>query len=159
MQTGNHHRGAANPSLEGLATLVVKQGVAIGGLTQPQRELALAVPALALAPGVVSTEAGVNELLERLLAAEAGFLRTDHVELRRWLIDSGWWRRDGFGRAYERTTSAALRSPLAAIEGSLRGVDLPRWVAQQREAARGAREAKLTEWAARAGAPVAAGRG
>lgn len=159
MQTGSSVGDHVTEILGALAALVVKQGVGIGGLTQAQRELALAVPALALAPGVTCTEGDINELLVATLAAEAAYLRTDHVELRRWLIDMGWWRRDGFGRSYERTPATVLRQPLATIEATLSGLDLPRWVKQQQDAARGARANKQAAWAARAHAAGAGSLG
>ena len=58
--------------------------------------------------GTQVTEAQANDLLRQALGAQAAFLGTDHVELRRWLVDTHWWSRDGFGRAYWRTPLADL---------------------------------------------------
>lgn len=132
-----------------LAALVLKSGVGLGGLTQPQRQLALAVPALALAPDRQLTEPEVNALLKRALAEEAAFLDTDHVELRRWLVDAGWWQRDGFGRAYQRVPMAQLADDLRVVAVALRELDLPTWVAARRDELRLQREARRSAWAAR----------
>ena len=132
-----------------LATLVLKTGVGIGGLSQDQRDLALSVPALALPLGRVADEAQVNRLLRDALAAQAAFLDTDHVELRRWLVDAGWWQRDGYGRAYERTPLQALPEPLRRLTLALDGHDLAAWVAAQRDEAQARREARREAWASK----------
>jgi hypothetical protein len=132
-----------------LATLVIKSGVGIGGLSQDQRDLALSVPALALPIGRVADEAQVNRLLQDALAAQAAFLATDHVELRRWLVDAGWWCRDGYGRAYERTPLQALPEPLRRLTLSLDGLDLAAWVGAQRDEARARRAARRDVWASK----------
>jgi hypothetical protein len=130
-----------------LAALVLKSGVGIGGLSRGQRDLALAVPALALPLGQVADEAQVNRLLQQALAAQAAFLDTDHVELRRWLVDAGWWQRDGYGRAYERTPVQALPDELRHLTLALAGLDLADWVATQRDAERARRAARRDAWA------------
>jgi hypothetical protein len=135
----------------GLAALVCKSGVGLGGLPQAMRVLALAVPALVLAPGTDATEPEVNALLKQALAGAAQFLDTDHVELRRWLIDTGWWQRDGFGHAYRRTPADGLSPLQAQLLRELQGLDLPAWVARQREAHRRRRAARKRDWAARPG--------
>jgi hypothetical protein len=66
-------------------------------------------------------------------------LATDHVELRRWLVDFRVLARDGFGRVYRCTVGAARRpsereqfaagSPAPEIAGlvsELAGIDLAR---------------------------------
>lgn len=65
-----------------LAALVVKDGVALGGLPEPQRQLALAL-AWAGLPCTALTESEVNQRLQALLAAALRCLDTDRVELRR----------------------------------------------------------------------------
>lgn len=132
-----------------LATLVRKTGVGIGGLSQDQRDLALSVPALTLPIGQVADEAQVNRLLQDALAAQAAFLATDHVELRRWLVDAGWWQRDGYGRAYERTPAQALPERLRRLALALDELDLPAWVAAQCDEERLRREARRAAWADR----------
>nr|MCU0969788.1 DUF2087 domain-containing protein [Rubrivivax sp.] len=74
------------------------------------------------------------------------FLDTDHVELRRWLIDSGWWRRDGFGRAYARVPAAELPAALQSLRQALDTLDLPTWVAAERARAHRQREQRRAAW-------------
>jgi hypothetical protein len=129
-----------------LRTLILKSGLALGGLSYPDRALALAVPARTLAAGTVADEPQVNALLRSSLGAESSFLATDHVELRRWLVDTGWWQRDAFGRRYERVAASELREVLRAIDAALGDRDLASWVTGQREAARTARERRRQTW-------------
>lgn len=143
-----------------LAGWAAKQGVGLGGLSTQDLRVALAVAAWALPAGRTWTEAEVNAVLRRVLAEEGRFLDTDHVELRRWLVDTAWWRRDGYGRAYERTPFAQLPPDLqviaAAIDEALAGEPLAPWLDAQRRAAQAARDARRAAWAAKA-APAAAG--
>jgi hypothetical protein len=141
-----------NETLTALSALVCKSHVGVGGLTNAQRTLALAVPALALPAGTTFDEAEVNALLKAALAGAAGFLDTDHVELRRWLVDSGWWRRDGYGRRYTRAPTDALPPALQAVARSLDGLDLAAWAGAQRAARRRERDARRAAWASRSGA-------
>jgi hypothetical protein len=138
-----------------LRTLILKSGLALGGLSHPDRLLALAVPARALARGAVADEPQVNTLLKSSLGAESSFLDTDHVELRRWLVDTGWWRRDAFGRRYESVSAAELPATLRAIDAALGDGDVASWVIGQRAAARRAREQRREAWERRppGGAP------
>lgn len=129
-----------------LARLVVKSGVMLGGLSQPDRLLVLALPAERLRPGEAVSEAEVNARLRCSIAEEAAFLDIDHVELRRWLVDSGWWRRDGFGRCYERVPTDALAGELREVADALHGLDLPAWVAACRDALRRQREQRRQAW-------------
>ena len=142
-------RGNVNDIRAELATLVCKRGVGLGGLTHPQRELALAVAAHALPLGASASESEVNLALKQALLAEARFLDTDHVELRRWLVDIGWWQRDGFGRAYRRTAEDELRPALQAIDAALAGLDLPAWIGERLTEHRTQGEARRAAWAPR----------
>jgi hypothetical protein len=73
-----------------LAAMVCKQRVALGGLSGDERKLALALVWRGL-DGVPLPERDINEALKRQLAGAASFLGTDHVELRRWLVDPEPW--------------------------------------------------------------------
>ena len=44
----------------------------------------------------------VNRRLSDWLADVGAMVQTDHVELRRWLVDAGYLARDGWGYAYVR---------------------------------------------------------
>jgi Uncharacterized protein conserved in bacteria (DUF2087) len=141
------------PLLERLSLLVVKRGVSLGNLAEADRDLVLALAATAVPVGEPCTEPQVNEALRRSLQAEAACLDTDHVELRRWLVDGGWWRRDGYGRRYERVPADELAPPLQSLAQALARLDLPVWVAGQRSRLDAQREARRAAWAASQGAP------
>ena len=129
-----------------LRRLILKSGLALGGLSETDRALALAVPARALARDAVASEAQVNALLKSSLGAESSFLGTDHVELRRWLVDTRWWQRDAFGRRYERVVASELPEVLRTIDAALGDCDLAAWVIGQRDAARAARNQRRHTW-------------
>ena len=93
-----------------LAAVVVKDGVSLGLLAEGDRALVLALAASAIEPGRAHREADVNRVLESWLAGPGALLRTDHVELRRWLVDADFLSRDGFGRAYVRGEAEAARA-------------------------------------------------
>ena len=106
-------RNVVDP-IPGMAALVVKDGVALGGLGDAARLTALGFVWTGLPHGVL-TERQVNAALEAQLSGAARFLATDHVELRRWLCDTGWLDRDGFGREYRRVARGALPERLQAL--------------------------------------------
>ena len=104
--------------IPGLARLVVKDGVALGGLADAERDLVLGFVWAGL-PHEPLTERQVNDALKTQLSHAARCLGTDHVELRRWLCDGGWLVRDGFGREYRRVAPAALPGRLQALGAAL----------------------------------------
>lgn len=146
----------SSPHLAQLSTLVVKDGVSLGLLPVPQRALALSVAALRLGaqeegsgdPGVGEPE--VNERLRACLQAECAFLSTDHVELRRWLVDAGLWQRDDFGRGYRATPAhqwpQAVAEAAAAVASLGDAASVRAWVAERREQQRAARQARRQVW-------------
>lgn len=104
--------------------LAVKRDVLLGGLTGARAkefDVAVAAAATCLPGGATMTEAEVNAALKAWLAGPGAMLSADHVELRRWLIDTRLWTRDGYGRAYSRATPPAALAPVLA---ALAGVDL-----------------------------------
>ena len=137
-----------------LSAMVVKTGLGLGQMTDGDRLLALGLPAWRLAQGQQHTEAEVNELLRASLAAEAAFLRTDHVELRRWLVDTGWWQRDGYGRAYTRPHADELPEPLRANARALATVDPAAWAQQQVGIHRAAQRERRARWSEAAEQPM-----
>jgi len=95
----------ASAPIDAWTRLVVKRGVSVGSLAGGQGgelTVALVAAALAIAASRPHTEAEVNAALEAWLAGPGAMLATDHVELRRWLVDTGLLGRDGFGREYRR---------------------------------------------------------
>jgi hypothetical protein len=125
-----------------LAALVVKDGVSLGLLGEADRALVLALAATAIEAGRQHREAEVNRVLGAWLQGPGAMLRTDHVELRRWLVDAGFVGRDGFGRAYLRGEAEAARatallgqdSTAAALAGAIS--DVRATTAHEREARR-----------------------
>ena len=138
-----------------LATLVVKDGLSLAGLTPRQRLLALALACTRVPAGVALREAEVNQALKAALGDECRCIGVDHVELRRWLVDTGWLVRDGFGREYRRVAPDALAPALQPIAEALAGIEPPAWVAQRRAAEQQRREQRRTAWQARGGRAAA----
>lgn len=106
--------------------LAVKRGVSLGvlaGTRSGEYEAALAAASLSIPAGRPSTEREVNAALRGWLEGAGAMLGVDHVELRRWLVDTGLWRRDGYGRAYERSEPPAA---FATAVGALAAVDATR---------------------------------
>ena len=100
--------------------LAVKQHVLLGGLTGSRAQ-------------------EFNVALKAWLAGPGTMLDIDHVELRRWLVDTRLWTRDGYGRAYARgTPPAALASVVAALDA----VDLDAEARRARAALAQEREAR-----------------
>ena len=139
--------------------MVVKTGLGPGLMTDADRRLALALPAWRLPVGHSLDEVAVNALLKECLQAEAAFLRTDHVELRRWLVDTGWWQRDGFGRAYARPALEALPQELHSIARALSTVEPASWALHQVHIYRAAQRERRARWSEAAEASGNAGSG
>jgi hypothetical protein len=120
-----------------LADLVVKNGVALGALAPADRDLVLALAASCLEPRRIYREDEVNRLLTDWLASGGAMLRTDHVELRRWLVDAGFVARDGYGHAYTRGPAELQRAH--ALLGGADAAALGTAVRATRDAAERAR--------------------
>jgi len=138
--------------LQPLPGLLVKNNVAIGRLTESQRGLVLALVWAGL-PSTVMTEREVNEALKASLAGAAGFLGTDHVELRRWLVDGGWLARDGFGREYRRVDASSLMPASQALATALTGIDTLTLAASLRGSHATERAERRRAWNSRQGGP------
>jgi hypothetical protein len=104
-----------------LRRLAVRQRLGIGALDAQGIEFrtVLAAAALAVAPERDHDEAAVNAALRDWLAGAGAMLATDHVELRRWLVDCGLLARDGYGRRYWRPPPAADWAPALAALGAV----------------------------------------
>jgi len=112
-----------------LEALVLKSGLNIAALPGADRDLVLALAACSLEPDRAWREDEVNQKLEAWLADVGSMLRTDHVELRRWLVDMRFVRRDDWGRAYwrgraecERARTLLGSSDAGALEAAVRAV-------------------------------------
>src|SRR5215204_2171539 len=91
--------------LQRIARLAVRQGVHLSTLQQKDRrdlELLFASAMLAFPENAVLDEPGANDLLKRFLATAGVMIATDHVELRRWMVDTGFLKRSDFGTDYRR---------------------------------------------------------
>jgi len=99
--------------------LAVKHRVALGALAGSRADeftAALVAASFALPADGSVAEREVNERLVGWLAGPGAMLSTDHVELRRWLVDLGLVERDGYGRAYRRAPPPpACRDAAAAL--------------------------------------------
>jgi hypothetical protein len=129
-----------------LATMVVKEGLTLGNLPAADRDLALAWVWAGLPEAEVLSEPGINAQLKARLAGAAAFLDTDHVELRRWLVDGAWLARDGFGREYRRVPCAQLQERHVALAAALQGFDTDAWAASARDEKRALRRARQQAW-------------
>ena len=87
--------------------LAVKRDVSLAGARADEFMAALASASLAIPSDAASSERDVNERLRAWLAGPGAMLATDHVELRRWLVDLRLVERDGYGRAYRRVAPPA----------------------------------------------------
>jgi len=130
-----------------LAALVVKDGISLGLLAEGDRALVLALAAAAIEPGRAHREADVSGMLQSWLKGPGAMLRTDHVELRRWLVDAGFLSRDGFGRAYVRGEAEAARATALLDEAT--GMALAGAVADLRATKAHEREARRQAFALR----------
>ncbi|HVF62402.1 MAG TPA: tRNA adenosine(34) deaminase TadA [Casimicrobiaceae bacterium] len=126
--------------------LCVRDNLALGGLQsgrQADFRTVLAAAALTFDDDRSYSEAEVNDRLERWLETAGAMLRTDHVELRRLLVDMRLLARDSFGRAYRRTDDDGAFSQ--AIAG-LSGVDLGHVASEARDALSRDRAARKAAW-------------
>ena len=115
-----------------LDRLAVKTGVSLGLLPAADRDAVLAWAAIHVPAASGLDERGVNAVLQAFLGGAGSMLRTDHVELRRWLVDTGWLERDGFGRAYRLAAAAPERA--SALLGDISAERLDARIAAARAA-------------------------
>lgn len=115
---------AVRRAVDPLATwrrLCVRNALSLRGLQSGRQQdlcVVLAAAALAFDDGATYTEADVNERLKAWLADPGAMLGTDHVELRRWLVDTRLLARDGYGRSYARASAPpAFQAALQALAG------------------------------------------
>jgi hypothetical protein len=134
--------------LAALSTLLVKRGVSLGALPPATMQAALGAAMFGVPHGAVLNERQINDTLQSQLAGPLQCLSLDHVEMRRWLVDSGWMSRDGFGREYRRTPNDQLAPALRQIAQALLGLDLPTWVVECQQHELRKRAARKQAWSA-----------
>jgi tRNA(adenine34) deaminase len=137
---------AETNALQTWRSLAVRSGLSLGGLQSGRSQefgVVLSAAALALHEGVEYSEAEVNERLKRWLAGGGSMLATDHVELRRWLVDMHFVERDGYGRSYRRSRGTnAFADTLEAMKDA----DLEAVARIAREAEIAARTQRKRAW-------------
>jgi tRNA(adenine34) deaminase len=134
--------------LERLGQLAVRQGLHLSSLQSKDSrdlELIFASASMFFPPDALLDERGANEVLKRFLASAGAMLDTDHVELRRWLVDTDFIRRSEFGADYRR---GALPQWLADAAGEMDARRIARVVAEARSAHTAQREARRQAWLA-----------
>ena len=135
--------------MERLSQLGVRQGVHLSSLQQKDGrdlELVFATATLFFPKDRLLDERGANDVLRHFLSTAGAMLDTDHVELRRWLVDTGFVRRTDFGSDYHRGT---LPEWLQDAALTLDSIQLAEAVRSAREARDSQREAKRQAWLAR----------
>lgn len=137
-----------------LGPWVVKQGVSLGGLGPDDRGLLFALVWAGLPEGPL-TEPQVNAVLRAQLEGAAACLATDHVELRRWLVDAGWLHRDSFCREYRRSRLEQIGDEAQrAAAADLQSLDVGAWVEQQRAVRDAQRQSRRAAWQSAQGRPL-----
>ena len=132
--------------LDRMKTLAPRQHVSLGvtASTNPRDfALLLGSAGCAFAPGATYSERDVNERLKAWLSGAGAMLSTDHVELRRWLVDNGVLVRDGYGRAY---ALGVPREEIASAMRELAGHDVASLVRDARERDTAERAERKARW-------------
>jgi tRNA(adenine34) deaminase len=141
--------------LNRLAELGIRRDVHLSTLRERKGqdfELVCASAALFLPAEHRLTEAEANDCLRRFLAGAGRWLATDHVELRRWLVDTGFIHRSDRGTDYRR---GALPDWLASAAQQLDAAALEQAVVEANARHEAARAARRQAWQARQQAMVA----
>ena len=134
--------------LDRMSQLALRHGVHLSTLQQKDgRDLNLlfAGAALAFPRNGSLSEQDANVLLKQFLASAGVMISTDHVELRRWMVDTGFLQRSDYGTDYRRGTMPEWMADAAAA------LDFDRIasaVAQARTANEAQRETRRQAWLA-----------
>jgi len=139
-------------AIDRFASLALREGVSLGGLQRSSADdlaVVLAAAACAFPKAFELREREVNDILRDFLAGAGSMLGTDHVELRRFLVDGRVIARDSFGRVYTRGTSSPAIARPAEV---LAGVDLGALAREARERETTRRAERKARWLASLGA-------
>jgi tRNA(adenine34) deaminase len=134
--------------LERIAQLALRQGVHLSTLQQKaggDLELLFASAALAFPADASLSERQANSILQRFLATAGVMVATDHVELRRWMVDLGYLRRSDYGTDYRQ---GALPSRLVEAAEGLDFERIAEAVLLARQRNESEREARRQAWLA-----------
>ena len=146
--TQMHDAISASGWLDRMSQLAVRNGVHLSSLQQKDGrdlELVFASAYLWFPADRLLDERAANEVLKTFLAGPGVMLDTDHVELRRWLVDTAFLRRSDYGTDYHRGT---LPMWLADAAAALDAGQIGRAVSTAREAHGAQREARRQAWLA-----------
>ena len=97
---------------------------------------------ITLDPGRAYAETDLNQALENWLANVAPMLETDHVTLRRHLVDEGFLLRDPAGQAYAVNTAEAIT---ALFDSAINALDPASVVEEAKERREKRKRAYLKE--------------
>jgi tRNA(adenine34) deaminase len=131
-----------------MSQLALRHGVHLSTLQQREGrdlELLFASAALAFPAGALLSEPDANEILKRFLASAGVMVATDHVELRRWMVDTGFLQRSDFGTDYRRGSIPDWLSEAVQILDFER---IANAVTQTRSANESQRETRRQAWLA-----------
>ena len=137
----------ATTPIERLKALAPRQHLSLGVMAANKPDdfaVVMAAAGCAFGAAEACSERDVNERLRAWLEGPGTMLATDHVELRRWLVDNGVLARDGFGRVYTRGTP---RAEIAQAMSVLAGTDLAAAVSKARADDAARREVRKAQWA------------
>jgi tRNA(adenine34) deaminase len=138
----------ANDWLERMSQLALRQGVHLSTLQQKDGrdlEMLFASAALAFPVDTLLNEQDANEILKRFLASAGMMVSTDHVELRRWMVDTGFLQRSDYGTDYRR---GAIPDWLSEAAQQLDFERIAKAVTQSRSANELQRETRRQAWLA-----------
>jgi hypothetical protein len=129
-------------------------------LPPADRAVLVATIAQCFDAAAVYREREVNERLKTWLSAAGAMIETDHVHIRRWLVDTGVMVRTPDCAEYR--LSAATAADRATVPDAIGALDAASIVAATRSEAREARSRRKAEWLARGPAadagPASVGR-
>ena len=134
--------------LQRIARLALRQGVHLSTLQQKDGrdlELLFASAMLAFPPDELLDEPAANEVLKKFLATAGVMVATDHVELRRWMVDTGFLQRSDFGTDYRRGT---VPDWMAVAAQALSFDQVAQTVANARRTSEAERESRRQAWLA-----------
>jgi hypothetical protein len=148
--TNGFDRVNQNQVVHQFKTLLMKRGIGIGSLLNGSSNdfnVLLAAASLSLR-GTQQDEFQVNLSLKQWLEGPGQFVQTDHVEIRRWLVDMGLWVRDGFGREYSIAHPVPERFSVAVA--AIAGIEQSAFAEAARREHHEKRAARKAAWLAQA---------
>ena len=134
--------------LDRIAQLASRHGVHLSTLQQKDGrdiELLFASATLAFPADQLLNEREANAVLQGFLATAGVMVATDHVEMRRWMVDTGFLQRSDYGTDYRR---GSIPEWLSEAAQTLEFEHIASTVAQARITHESQREARRQAWLA-----------